>query len=142
MKRIGEHNRARDRKAKPHCPLTKPGECRNLTLARQSGFGDPSSELGNLSAIHPVRLYITHSPANVWRRDSAGYSLLKPCAAFDMRTLDCEYSAADKCRGAANQSGIYIEEKSPCQRSIRMLTWWNQSIPGTISIRPIKSIAR
>ena len=59
MEGIGKHDRARDRQAKPHRPLTKPGKCLNLTLAGQSGFGDPSSELGKLSAIHAGQFYST-----------------------------------------------------------------------------------
>ena len=48
--------------------------------------------------------------------------LLKPSVAFDMRTLDCEYNVANEVSWSCNAIGIYIEENSPCQRSIRMLT--------------------
>jgi hypothetical protein len=52
-----------------------------------------------------VRLYTTHSLANVWRRSSAADSLLKPSPASDMRTLDYEYSAANEVSWSCNVIG-------------------------------------
>src|SRR6266550_1289839 len=57
MQCIREHDRARDRQTERNRALAKSGKCRSFILAGQSGFGNPSGQLGELSVVHARLLY-------------------------------------------------------------------------------------
>src|SRR6266550_1398066 len=52
MQCIREHDRARDRQTERNRALAKSGKRRSFILAGQSGFGNPSDHLGELSIVH------------------------------------------------------------------------------------------